>query len=257
MKKLTIIASVAALILPLGALAEHHEERAALSDVWVIKAKPGMEAAFEEAIQADIAFRAKAEDSRTWAGYRAVIGHHYGIYQFRYCCFDWADQDAYDAEADEKGLDANWDETVHPYVAHYHHYLDEMDWKNSHWPEGEDTGPYYGVTSWTWKMGSGPGPGQAREKFSKIALEEGWAEAGNRWLWHDRVGGKPTLMLATTFANFAEMAPPEQSFFDFLSDQMGSAEEAGALFTEFGSGFSSSEYTVWMYDPDLSDVSDD
>jgi hypothetical protein len=257
MKKLLLIASVAVLALSASTWAEQHEdERGPLTDVWVMVPKKGMEAQFEAAIAADIAFRAAAEDSRTWQGYRAELGHNYGVYQFRACCFDWADQDAYVAEANEKGFDANWNKTVHQYVDHYHHHIDMMDWENSHWPDDSTGGPYYGVTSWTLKQNAGPGPDEARKKLSQIALEEGWAEAGHNWLWHSRVGGKPTLMIVTSFENYAGMAPPEPSFFEFLTEKMES-EEVAALFNEFGAGFSSSDYTVWLHNPDLSDSSDD
>lgn len=258
MKKLMSIIAIAAMLLPFGTLAEHHEdERGPLTDVWVMVPKQGMEAQFEEAAAAHMAYRTEQGDSRDWQAYRVVVGSKLNVYQWRYCCFDWGDHDGYIVEDQEKGLGANWNENVHQYVDHYHHYMDEMDWENSHWPQGEERGPYYGVTSWAWKMGAGPGPSEARKKLSQIAKKEGWGEAGNRWLWHERVGGKPTLMIAASFKDFADMAPPEQSFFEFLSEHMDSPEEVSALFTEFGSGFSSSDYTVWMHDEKLSAPNDD
>ncbi len=53
------------------------------------------------------------------------------------------------------------------------------------------------------------------------------------------------------------MAPPEPSFFEFISEQVGSAEEASALFTKFGSGLAKEDMTVWMHDPSLSTPGDD
>lgn len=260
MKRFSITVSVvgiAALILPLGLMAKDHDERAPLADVWIMVPKQGMEAQFEEAVKAHMAHRAEAEDSRYWAGFRVVIGHNPSIYQWRYCCFNWADQDAYVAEENEKGFNEHWSETVHQYVDHYHHYLDRMDYENSHWPEDEDTGPYYGVTSWVRKQGAGPGSEEARKQMSQVALKEGWAEAGNRWLWHSSIGGKPTQKIVTSFENYADMAPPEQSFYEFMSEHMDSEEDVAALFNAFGSGFSSSDYTVWMHDTGLSTPSDD
>ncbi|MDH3612068.1 MAG: hypothetical protein OEU90_08595 [Gammaproteobacteria bacterium] len=258
MKKCSFIVSVVALILPLGVLADSHEEELpSLSDVWIMVPKQGMEGQFESAIQAHMAARAEGEDSRNWAGFRVVLGHNLNMYQWRYCCFDWADQDAYLSEEQEKGFNAHWSENVHQYVDHYHHYLENTDRENSNWPEDEPTGPYYGVTTRTWKQGAGPGPNEARKKLSQLALNEGWAEEGHKWLWLSRIGGKPMLAIVTEHENFADMAPSEPNFFEFVTEQMGSAEEADAVFTEFGSGFASSDYTVWMFDPDLSTPADD
>lgn len=64
-------------------------------------------------------------------------------------------------------------------------------------------------------------------------------------------------MIVSPYANFAAMEPPEQSFFEFVSEKMDSEEEVAALFNQFGSGFSSSDYTVWMYDENLSAPSED
>ena len=63
-------------------------------------------------------------------------------------------------------------------------------------------------------------------------------------------------MIVTSFGSFADMAPPEQSFFEFVTEKLG-AEEAGAVFAQFGAGFTSSDYTVWEYDKSLSSASDD
>ena len=255
------ILGIVALLAPLAALADSHagDERPPLTDVWFVVPKQGMEQQFEEAAREHMAFRDEQDDSRSWQAYRVVIGHKLNVIQWRYCCFDWGDQDAYLAEEQEKGFGAHWNENVHPYVDHYHHYLDENDWEHSYWPtgEGEETGPYYGVTSWTWKMGSGPGPDEARKKLSKAALEAGWGESGNKWLWLQQIGGKPTIRIVSTHADYASMAPPEPSFFEVMSEHMGSGEEVGALFDAFGAGLSSSDYTVWMHDEGLSASSDD
>jgi hypothetical protein len=116
---------------------------------------------------------------------------------------------------------------------------------------------YYGVTTWTWKEDAGPGPNEARKKFSQMAKSEGWGEAGNEWLWASRIGGKPTMYIVSGFDNYADMAPPEQSFYDFLVEKMGDEEEVQKTFATFNSGFSSSDYTVWTQIEELSIESDD
>lgn len=256
MKKYTWIAILAALVLPLGALAEQHEapeQPGPLTDVWWIAVKGGMDAKFTEAAKKHLAFRAKAGETRTWMAFRQVIGDKLNVVQYRACCFDYADQDAYIVEDEKLGLGDDWNKNVDPYVDHYHHYLEKNDWENSHWPEGSD-GPYYGATSWTWKEGAGPGPDEVRKEFSQIAKTEGWGEAGDghNWLWLERIGGKPTLAIVSSFESFADMAPDEPNFFEFLTEKMGSAEKASEMFTKFGAGFESSDYTVWVYDEELS-----
>ena len=255
MKKDSFVISfvgIAILILPLTLWADHHEKRAALTDVWLMMPKQGMQTQFEDAVKSHMAFRADAGDSREWAGYSATIGSNPRLYQWRSCCFNWADQDSYIDEDEEKGLGAHFLANVDQYVDHYHHYLDSMDWESSNWPEDMDQYAYYGVTSWTRKQGAGPGSNEAMKQLSQIALDEGWDDAGNMWLWHSRIGGKPMLMIATPFEDYAAMQPPEQSFFEFVSEHVGSQEQAGAIFDQFSSGFTDTSYTVWAYREDLS-----
>ncbi len=146
-------------LLPLGLLADGHEEEGDVTDVWYMVPKKGMEAQFEEALTAHMAMRAEAGDSREWQAYQATVGHHFGIIQYRACCYKWADLDGYDEENDEKGFDAHWGENVHPLVDHYHHYFETIDRENSNWPDDERTdGPMFGVTTWYWNEGTGPGP---------------------------------------------------------------------------------------------------
>lgn len=258
MKKTAVITGiigVVALIAPLSLFAQDAEGEAPppLTEVWMVIPKAGMEAEFFKAAEEDKVIREKAGESREWLAYTVVLGHSMDAVQFRGCCFDWADQDAYIAEGEANNAGENWNENVHPYVDHYHHYFERTDWENSQWPAGEGNGPYYGVTSWSVKQGAGPASGQAREKMSQLAIDEGWE--GN-WLWLSRIGGKPMTAIVSSYENYADMAPPEQSFFEFASGHLG-AEEAGAMFADFASGYTDSDYTVWKYHEGLSATPDD
>ena len=258
MNRVSFFVSAAALLLPTGLLADHHEdERAPLTDVWFVAPKKGMEDQFEEAVTNHMAFRADVGDSRSWQAYTPVIGHKLNLYVFRACCIDWADQDAYSAENEEKGMSENWNANVHQYVDHYHHYFDSNDWKNSHWPDEGADGPYYGVTTWTRKPGAFGGAEAVREQLSQMALNDGWAERGRNWLWLERIGGEGKLIIVSPYASYADMAPPEQEFFAFVAEQLDSEEEAGALFSQFGAGFTDSDYTVWRHREELSMADDD
>jgi hypothetical protein len=261
MRKSSVISLLLGLFIfvsPLWVKADHHEvevevedEAPALSDVWIIVPKSGMETKFAEAVMAEKVFRAEAKDSRSWQVYNVVLGDDYGAVGFRACCFDWADEDAYVAEIAAKGLDAHWNASVHQYVDHYNRHFESTDMQNSYWPAGEGNGPYYGVTTWTRKEGASPASEEARVKMSQIGLTEGWASIENNWVWLLRETGKPQLLLVTSYESFADMAPPEESFFEFLTEMKG-PEEATTILDAFYSGFSASDYTVWMRNAELS-----
>ena len=251
------VAAAAVLSLPFAAYAESHEARAPLTDAWIIVPKTGMETEFEEAVKKHMAYRAEKEDSRRWMAYQPTVGSKMNMYQYRACCYNWADMDTYETESQDKGFNENWNVMVHPYVDHYHHYLEENDWENSHWPDGDRTaGPYFAATNWYWKENAGQGPSEARKEFSQIALKNGWADE-HEWIWISRIGGKPMLALVTPQASYADMADPDPTFFEFLSEQLGSEEAANAMFDKFGAGFSGSDFTVWMRRDDLSDPRDE
>jgi len=261
MKKSSLIVSLAAsaaLVLPLSLLADHHEEEAPppLADVWKVIVKEGMEAEFAEAVASHMKFRKDAGESREWNAYRVAAGHNITPIEYYSCCFNWADLDANEAEDQALGLSANWNENVGQYVDHYHHYIERNDWENSYFPEESTGGPYYGVTSWTVKAGGGPASDQAMEKMSQLAINDGWAGDENNWFWTSRVVGDDVLMLISSYKNYADMEPPEQSFFEFAVEKLGE-EEAGAMFKDFSSGFSDSDYTIWVHDPSISTPSDE
>lgn len=257
MKKSTFVTSIAALLFAAGTLAQETGSTPPLSDVWVVAPKAGMTEEFEKAVAGHMAFRADNGDSRQWLTFRPVIGDKLDIYMFRACCFDWADQDDYESEDKDKGFGEHWGENVHEYVDHYHHYFDRIDWENSHWPEDGTDGPYFGATRWFMKESGGRATGEALREMSRLAKEGGWGETEGPWLWLRQIGGKDILALVSPYQGYAEMAPPETSFYEFAVRELGSEEAADAMFEKFTSGFSSSDYTVWRYRDDLSMPGDD
>ena len=261
MRKTSILASLAGLgiaAMSFGALAQEDAAEAPkpLSDVWIMVVKPGMDEDFNSAMTTHMQFRKDAGESREWQAYRVAVGHNMKPIAFRSCCFDWADLDAHEAENDELGLGAHFQETVGQYVDHFHHYLETFDWENSHWPDEGTSGPYYGVTSWTNKQGRDSDSSDAKAKMSRLAIDEGYADDDNNWLWMSRIGGDAMTMIVSSFDNYADMAPDEQSFAEWAAEKMGE-EEADELFEDFGEGFEDSDYTIWVHDPELSTPSDD
>jgi hypothetical protein len=107
MKKPLLITFIAALLMPMGLLAQEEgegEAPAPLTSVWFIVPKKGMEAEFAEAAAAEIVARAEKGESREWLAYRAVVGQSLDAIQYRACCFNWADQDAHESQDLELGL---------------------------------------------------------------------------------------------------------------------------------------------------------
>ena len=260
MKKTSIWASLASILVlafPVTTIAQDadaaaDEAPAPLSDVWMIVPKSGMDAEFTAAMATHMQFRKDAGETRDWQAYRVAVGHKMKPIQMRSCCFDWADFDAYEAEDAELGLSANFRENVGQYVDHYHHYIERSDWEHSHWPETGTSGPYYGVTSWTAKQEGLAASGDARRKMSKLGKEEGFASEDNNWLWLFREAGGPAItMVASSFDSYADMEPPEQSFYEFIVEQLGEVD-AAELFDDFNAAYKSSDYTIWVWDEAIS-----
>jgi hypothetical protein len=261
MKRTTVITSLISAIALLAAFSLQAQDDAdgaapaPLSDVWMVVPKAGHQEEFFAALAADKALRDDKDDSRTWEVYTVAVGDDTDAVQFRACCFDWADQDAYDIEEEEKGFNAHWGDNVAPHIDHYHRSFQTMDWEHSYWPDGEGDGPYYGVTTWNIKFNAGPASGIARRAMSDLAIEKGWGETAGGWLWHYTETGKPRMMIVSSYANFAEMKPPEENFYDFMVEALGE-EEAGQIFSDFNSGYSSTDYTIWQREPELSAAPD-
>lgn len=249
MRKLSFASFVALAMLVMPVTLWAQDDRPALSDVWLIMPKQGMQQEFEAAVIQHMAFRTDAGETRNWEAYSVALGSNPLLYQWRTGGLEWADMDAYVIEDQEKGLGENWFANVDQYVDHYHHYIEEADYENSDWPADLGQQPLYGVTTWKWKQGAGPASGKARRELSKIAMDDDWEY---NWLWLTRVGGEPQLMLVAPHDSYADMEDPEQTFFDFVTEKLGSEEEAGKLFSEFANGYTSSSYTVWAHRPDLS-----
>lgn len=256
MKKLSAILSlfaIASLLQPLVLLADAHEDAAApppLSDVWVMQPKQGMEAEFAKAVAKHTEYRDKNGETRSWQVFDVEIGDKIGAVTIRSCCYNWADQDEYKALEAEKGFGEDWNKHVHQFVDHYHHYLEEVDYENSHWPEGTGNGPYYGVSTFTLKADSVGAFSRSVKKISEIA-KDGWANDENTWLWLSRIGGGDKVALVSSYESFAAMKEPEKSFFEFLTEKVGE-EDAVAVMTEFNSGIASSDYTIWHLNGALS-----
>jgi len=214
------LVGIVALLFSFNTFADEHEaEAAAISDVWVFALKRGMEDEFSSAMKEHMAARKEMGEPRTWYAYRAEVGHHPGLIMYRSAPMSYADHDEY-LGADLSALGEAFGENIDPLVDHFHHFIDSYDWKNSHWPEDASTeGPLFTEVVRKWRPGGGA--------------------------------------IVFPNANYADMAPTGEEFGAWFSEQLGSEEEAGAVFDAWLSGFSAVDVTIWRHDPSLSTPSDD
>lgn len=227
-----------------------------LAEMWEIKVKDGHQSEFEDAFREHRDVRQQHNDPRPWDVYTPDTGPNLGHYAVRTCCFNWADQDAYSAwnQANPQVI-GSWFEKVAAHVESVGHYYYEMDFANSHWPEGLMAPAMVGVTEFSLNAGKVAQFHEARTELSQIAINQGWAASGKHWSWSDRIGGEPTVDLVVPFSNYADMTPGDQQIGAFLVEHMG-ADKAAELLERFTSSVSSSSYGIWVHRPDLSSRKD-
>lgn len=248
---------VLALSININAMADDHEgPTSGIAETWVVTVDMASQPAFEEAFKAHMAVRAEAGDSRHWDVYTSHTGSSMNTYYIRSCCTQWADHDAYEAWGqDNPNVAADWNENVHPHVANYGHHYSMVDFANSHWPEG--TGyKFVGVTSYEIAPGSGQAFDAAKAELSQAALTGGWSETGQAWAWSSSVDGEYSVSLAIPHENYADMAQPDPTFFEYLSEHMGSAEAAQEAFGRFTAATEGSSYKIYAHRPDMSSASE-
>ena len=244
---------IAALMLCAPAALAAADNPPPIVEMWVLSPKEGSSAEFSKALAEHMAVRTENGDPRSWQAYTPTLGDELNRVAVRACCFNWADQDAYNEWV--MGAEAvrnHYNETVAPLVGHTAHYFEQMDWPNSHW--NQEAGPYtyFAVTEFKLKTDKVGQFDAARDKISQIALNQGWASAERSWVWSDTIGGKPTVSIVVPHKNYASMDGGDQSFMEFLSDHMGSPEAASALMQEFSEATWGSSFQLWRHSEKLS-----
>jgi hypothetical protein len=224
-----------------------------LVDIWVMTPKEGSSAEFSKALAEHMAVRKENGDPRVWSAYTPLLGDDLGRVAVRYCCFNWADHDAYTEWSENaENIRKHFTENVAPLIGHVAHYFERMDWSNSHW--NLDGGPYtyFAVTEFKLKNDKLGQFDAARDKISQIALNQGWATPEHSWIWSETIGGKPSVSIVIPHKNFADMDEGEQTFMDFLSENLGSPEAASALMQEFSEATWSSSFQIWKLEDEMS-----
>lgn len=249
----TKILAVAAVFLMFGPAAVAQEAPPGnLVETWVVHVDGANGQAFEEAVKAHMSLRKANEDPFTWNTYVNNTGKM-GTYYFRHCCFTWADRDAYDSwEVDHAQIGEHWDANVHPHVSSYEHNFSEIDFENSHWPEDMAEPRFVGVTTWLLKPGGRRQFNAVKSELSQLAINNGWAGEEHQWGWSSGINGQPHVSIAVPYADYADMTPPETTFLQFLSEQLGSEEAAAQKFAAMSEATRDSFYEIYMHRPDLS-----
>ena len=251
MKRQDLLIALVALSLLFVTVSAHAQDESQpnVAELWLITVDDFPNStAFEEAFKTHLAARKEAGDPRNWQTYTMVAGGELDVYGVHYCCFKWADADAYAEWTQSSGILDHWNEHVAQYVNDYSHQFQYFDFDNSTWSGDPTDYRYFGVTSWRLKPGMAGTRQAAIKALSDVGKEHGWSLP---WSWNSSVGGDAVLSLVTPYANFAAMEPPEQSFYEFAAEHLG-AEETARLFNDFGSTFWSSDYNIFERRPDLS-----
>ena len=248
------VISAAAALLALSSIASHAANTVpGLSEMWTMTPKSDQRAEFMKGLKAHMEFRTEAGDPRVWKTYTPMLGDEIGIFGVRYCCFYWADVDAYRewSEANPE-VGQHWEENVGPHVEKYGHFYDRIQWANSNLMSEWGPYRYYGVTEFTPAPGKAGELDAARNEISQVALNHGWATEEHPWIWSTNIGGTPKETLVIPYKRFADMDRDEQSFFNFLARVLGSEEAADRLFSGITDNVSSQSYQIWELHEDLS-----
>jgi hypothetical protein len=235
----------ALLLIPALCVAEDKPAQV-ISDGWTMIPKADHGDEFEAALKAHLAYRAEKGDTRQWNVWRPVTGGALNRYTVRSCCDTWAEQDSY-RKWTQENIGNHFNETVHPHVEKYMHNFGESDMENSHWGENTDAS-FVGVTMWEVKQGKGGQANRAITAMSNLAKEHDWPR---NFSWSYPVGGSNRVMLVVPFSNYADMAPMDENFYQFAKKHL-KEKELDKMFDDFNGSFSSSDYTIWRHDKELS-----
>jgi hypothetical protein len=224
-----------------------------LAEMWLFTPKAGHSMEFFSGLKSHMAFRSEQGDPRAWQTYTPLLGEHLNGVGVRYCCFAWADADAYRQwEAGKPEVQAHFDEHIAPHMESVAHYFETVDWANSHWSDVK--GPYrlFAVTEFSVEPGHAAEFDAAREKMSQIAIEQGWASDDHVWLWASSIGGQSRHSIIIPHRNFASLDNAGETFPQFLANRLGSAEAAAELMKSFQGATTAADFQIWEHQAEFS-----
>lgn len=219
-----------------------------IATIWVIWPKAGQAAQFETAIKNYAAWRKNAGETFNWQIYQPVVGSDLGYYVIRSGQHTWKDMDTNNAWEVQSKANDEYEKQVGQFTDKAEHYFAESDSQHSHWIESPDY-KYFGVTKFHTKPGTYRDRLEALGKIKKAADDEKWAYP---YEISYTVGGRDALNVVTPMRSYAEMADPDPSLMKILSKSLGSEADAEATMKQFSSTIKDSDYTVYVFRPDLS-----
>jgi len=218
-----------------------------LAEVWVVTPKTGKTEDLEEAIKKHTAHRVKLKDPRLWQVYSPVLGDNLDAILIRSSGFTWAQMDEYRVWTNKKDPTKHWNKYADPQVNNYGHYLSVIDSANNNW-NPDVKFPYVGVTTYVLKSGHQAAMIEDRKLFSDVAKANKWPY---NWSWSDSVTGGAEVYLAVPYQNWAEMAPPDETFAELLDKHFGDETKTKETLQRWDSHFESLDYDVYALRPDL------
>lgn len=222
------------------------DKQPSMAEMWVIEVKDGAMMNFENALKMHLKARKDAGDSRAWQVYTPHTGSHMNRYYIRYCCFTWADRDAYAKWGNDNKMAEHWTNNVAQYVSHMEHDYYWTDFENSTWPEGYMPA-YVGVR--TWKMKPGSNVDKSIKELSDLAKAMKW---DRQWAWVYSMTGKDRVEIVFPYDDFAGMEDPDPSFMEAAAKHLGSEAKVKEMFDNLSENFESSKYTLYQHRTDLS-----
>ncbi|WP_298441647.1 hypothetical protein [uncultured Ferrimonas sp.] len=240
-----VLTTLVALVMAISAKVSAKE----LADMWVITPEKGQQQAFELALKKHVEYRKSKNDPRKWQIFTPAVGDHLNHYVIRACCFEWKEMDSYRDWSIEAKTGDHWQANVGDSVAHVSHYLAEVDFENSHWPEEDPGFRYFEVVSLKPKQGHGQGIRADMKAISDAAKAMEWPEY---WSWSWGIGGQSELNLVFPFTDWADMEPEKPGFAERLGKQMKSEDKAMELLERWSKHFQSSESTIYVKSDELS-----
>ena len=218
-----------------------------LAESWVMTPKSDKVGDFQQALKDHSKHRAELKDPRKWDLYSQVLGNNMDTVIARSFGFSWADMDAYASWSQDKNPGQHFNDAVMPKLSNLGHYLSVIDDANSHWGP-EVTFRYVGVSSYNVKQGHQGAMEKDIKLFSDVAKANNWPY---NWSWSDSVTGGAEVYLAVPYQNWAEMAPPDETFAELLDKHFGDETKTEETLQRWDSHFESLDYDVYALRPDL------
>jgi hypothetical protein len=233
-----LVATAAALALPARA------EDPIVSRVMVWKAKPGMEAKFEEGLKRHNDFHRRQGDTMALMTLQVQSGPETGAYIRLASDRHWADFDAEEAmaKADQADTAVNTDPYIASTTTSYYRQLTDVSRPKS------AAAAMYSIAFYQVKQGKADDFMLAIKKFHEAIGKTEWPV---HYAWFALVNGGdgPQFVLSVPRDKWADFNPPEKSFDKMLAEAYGPTEarSLGEMFDHCVSG-TSSEIVVFRAD---------